>query len=149
MFLDVSNWLLFSWILTTVLPHIKYSIQLVQLVTPEIWAFVWAHFLARLARAKLSSAQLAKFKIWKSSTQLSSPNSKSEKLSSACEPKNSQLVPPLLLTYQGIIILNERRKASHSGDDAMLNSYIPWFECLVNLKGFATSICSITNHCKE
>ena len=47
-----------------------------------------AQLIARteLSRAgQLSSAQLAKFKIWKSSAQLSSPNSKSEKarLSSA------------------------------------------------------------------
>ena len=75
-------------VLTLVFSQIKHSVQLVQLVQlaiPVIWVSVWARFLARSARAKLSSAQLAGFKIWKSSAQLSSPNSKSEKaqLSSA------------------------------------------------------------------
>ena len=62
-------------------PQIKYSIQLGQLTVPVIWVSVWARFLARSARAKLGSAQLAKFKIWKSSAR--SP------------AKNFRLVPPL------------------------------------------------------
>ena len=77
--------IIFYVVLTLVFSQIKHSVQLVQLAIPVIWVSVWARFLARSARAKLSSAQLARFKIWKSSAQLSSPNSKSEKaqLSSA------------------------------------------------------------------
>ena len=76
-------------------PQIKYSIQLGQLTVPVIWVSVWAHFLARSARAKLGSAQLTKFKIWKSSAQLSSPFERGQ-LSSARSPaKNFRLVPPL------------------------------------------------------
>ena len=66
-------------------PSSSYRIQLIQLAISEFWVSVWARFLARSARAKLSSAQLTKFKIWKSSAQLSSPNWKSisARLSSA------------------------------------------------------------------
>ena len=74
-----------STIQVVINPSSSYRIQLIQLAISEFWVSVWARFLARSARAKLGSAQLTKFKIWKSSAQLSSPNWKSisARLSSA------------------------------------------------------------------